>query len=74
MIATGNPGLGTLSSYSPIQTDRTRYALRLGTTLCSEAFRWLESDGYVLMPAHRDVIAKLIDPGFDLSRRTYNEL
>jgi predicted amidophosphoribosyltransferase len=27
MIVTGNPGLGTPSSYDHVQTERTRYAL-----------------------------------------------
>jgi hypothetical protein len=29
MIVTGNPGLGTPSSYDHVQTERTRYALRV---------------------------------------------
>jgi DNA-binding GntR family transcriptional regulator len=52
---------GRLAPSLPLNQEQLAAELGISTTPLREALRRLESEGFVLMPAHRDVIVKPLD-------------
>lgn len=53
---------GRLAPSRPLNQEQLAAELGISTTPLREALRRLESEGFVLMPAHRDVVVKPLDP------------
>ena len=53
---------GRLEPSSPLNQEQLAAELGISTTPLREALRRLESEGFVLMPAHRDVVVTPLDP------------
>ena len=53
---------GRLEPSSPLNQEQLAAELGISTTPLREALRRLESEGFVLMPAHRDVVVTPLEP------------
>jgi DNA-binding GntR family transcriptional regulator len=53
---------GRFAPSRPLNQEQLAAELGISTTPLREALRRLESEGFVLMPAHRDVVVKPLDP------------